>query len=134
MSDLVFTIETASSAWKEGQSKAPFTAIRVAMQCTGAKWEDGETSTTANVSTAIFAYMKKDGEYVFSHVCSGVDMLDISTSEGGPWKRSDSIDILFPTIEIAEEAVKKIKSDIAYLTNEIESYTTLVGHTVSEIT
>lgn len=134
MKTLKFAITRASSPWKTGQSKAPCTATRLAMQCTGVSWNINGVITPASVSTSIFAYMNTDAGYIFNHVCSSTDLLEIPEEEGEDWVRKDSFDMLFPAIELAEEAEAKLESDIRYLAREIGSYTDLTGTRNREIT
>lgn len=122
MKVLQFTIDVTTTPWKCGQSKAPFSAIRLAMRCTDVAWYVAGEYAAANISKAIFAYLKADGEYTFNHVCGAVDLLELSENEGGVWARKDYIDLIFPSIELALEGRCKIESDIRFLAHEIENY------------
>ena len=134
MKTLKFNLTTAASPWKTKQSKAVYTTIRLAIKCNSVQWLDGGEETPAAVSSKIFAYMQSGDDYLFSHVCSAVDLLEIPEEEGGRWLRKDSVDILLPSIELAEESRDKIESDIRFLAREISSYTTLIGTQKSEVT
>lgn len=129
----VFTITEAASPWQTGQSKAPYAVIRLEITCTKAVWVENAVETASTIPTEIFAYLKTGDGYVFNHVCSAVDLLEISDEEGGTWCRKNSVDILFPAVEVADEAREKIESDIRFLISEIKSYTTLVGTETKEI-
>lgn len=127
MKILQFNMTTAASPWKARQSKAIYTTIRLAMKCDSVVWIDKGIETEAAVSNKIFAYMRTGDTYSFSHVCSAVDLLELPEEEGSEWLRKDSMDVLVPSIEIANESRDKIEGDIRFLAREISSYTTLVG-------
>lgn len=131
MKEIRFSIRIASSPWDCGQRKAHHACVRLEMTCTETAWIENGATMPSNVPTAIFAYLKTGDTYTFNHVCSAVDLAEISEDEGGMWCRRNYVDVLLPAFEVAEEAYSKILSDISYLTREINSYRTLRG--VSEI-
>ena len=131
MKEIRFSIRTASSPWDCGQPKAHHACVRLEMTCVEASWIDNAITSPANVSTAIFAYLKTGDTYTFNHVCSAVDLVEMPEEEGETWCRRNYVDILLPAFELADEAYSKILSDVSYLTREINSYRKMVG--VSEI-
>lgn len=126
MKTLKFRYTSAIAPWKFRKSKALRTVIRVAVQCTGAILADDGEEREVEGLTAIFAYLKNAGGYSFNHVCNAVDMKEIPDKEGDLWTRKDSIDILVPALETAEETLAKLEEDIRFLAREITSYNELV--------
>ena len=126
MKRLKFRYSTAIAPWKVRKSKSVRTVIRVAIQCTGAILVDGTEEKELEGLTEIFAYLKNAGGYTFNHVCNAVDMKEIPNKEGDLWTRKDSIDILIPALETAEETLAKLEEDMRFLAREITSYNELV--------
>ena len=133
MKKLIFSTAITVSPWKTGQSKGVYTTIRMNMTCLNAVWKENDETTTANVPTEIFAYIKSGNKYIFDHICSAMDLADMPTTEGSSWCRRNYIDILFPSFEIAEDSADHIREDIQFLCREIESYTNIKGQKTENI-
>lgn len=133
MKYLKFNITRSFSSWRTGESKAPSAAYRLSIVCNGLYWVDEGKETEAQISPAIFAYMRHSGEYTFNHVCSAVDMFEIPEEEGTLWCRKKSVDLLFPSVELAEESLEEIEDDLRFLAREIVGYNNLIGTKTYEV-
>lgn len=101
--------------------------IRVQIKCTAV--------AGITVDTAVFAYRIINGEYIFDHICSTVDMVEypiadseyIHNGESFKWCRRDYVDILVRTLSIAEDFIEKVVSDVKLLYYNMEAHNRVVG-------
>lgn len=122
-----FALSIASSPWKAGASKARFSCVRVALECTEVTSDSGAT-----VSRGVFVYQRTPIGDLFDHIASAVELVELPLGEPWPgaepqWFRKSTADLLFSCFEVANEAVEKIEDDLRFLAREVDSYRTLVG-------
>ena len=86
-----------------------------------------------DMDAAVFAYRYIDGEFLFDHVCSTVDMVeyplydDLVNGESFKWCRKDVVDILVRALSIAEDFIDEVKSDVNMLYQNMLAHNRLVG-------
>lgn len=121
-----FTLAVACSPYNNSDQRN----MRVQIKCLpNYAGEEG-----IEIDTAVFAYRYIDGEFLFDHVCSTVDMVeyplynDLVNGESFKWCRKDVVDILVRTLSIAEDFIEEVKSDVSMLYRNMLAHNRLVGH------
>lgn len=130
---LKFNITRSFSSWHTLDYKAPSAACRLAVTCNKAVWVENGEETDAKISPAVFVFMRHRNDYEFNHVCGAADMFEIPEEEGTLWVRKDTVDLILPSIEIAEETMDKIEDDLRFLAREIMGYNNLIGTVTYEV-
>lgn len=135
MADILrFNLTRAVAPWNHTTSKGQHLSTRIAFKCVSSEYIPPQEDAPP-VSTEIFVYLWNGERYIFNHVAipteltmlPSVSAVEPGTEASNQWVRQDSIDMLLPSFEIAEEFSDKVESDIYFLAREIGNYKKLIG-------